>query len=461
MPATSDWRAKGNRALVPSRPWLLSVLIVFAANGLFLGLNVAGSAAPVGPLVKRIRTAFEAGALGPWDWRAFDSRRGYNQYNDCMILLFSITRDAGVLSRALGPLWTVRNEDIPGWPGYCITLNEMVHGDEAVSQYKVKRYTRYWHGYLPISVALLQAFELSQVRRLLKIGVYAALILLVFATGTHQPGLLLVSVPIVVTGVLFWAVPQFGQSLCHGPGDAFVIIGLACLLFWRERLLRLRMFVPFCAAYGAGVVYLEFLTGLLPTVAGLLLPIVYLVAVTRPDYEDRPRLAWRFAAAGLAAFVLGAALTVMIKQILAVLFVDTGAVDSFSMSLQQWTGAYEGSSSLLGGRFLVPLSALWRRRLFLTYGSVPGAVALFGSTALAWVAAGWLAFRSATTRLRSDFLAFAAGASVIVVWTMAFPTHTIRHLWMVRILIVPIALGWGALLWQLKAAAATGHRVFR
>ena len=461
MPATLGWRAEDNRTLGSSRPWLLSVLIVFAANGLFLGLNVAGSAAPVGPLVERIRTAFEAGALGPWDWRAFDSQRGYNQYNDCMILLFSITRDASVLSRALGPLRTVRNEDIPGHPGYCITLNEMVQGDEVVAQYKVKRYTHYWHGYLPISAALLQAFELSHVRYLLKIGVYAALILLVVATGTRQSRLLLVSVPIAVTGVLFWGVPQFGQSLCHGPGDAFVIIGLACLLFWRERLSRLRMFVPFCAAYGAGVVYLEFLTGLLPTALGLLLPIAYLVAVTRPDYADRPRFAWQFAAAGLAAFLLGAALTVAIKQVLAALFVDTGAMVSVSRSLQQWTGAYEGSSSLLEGRLLVLLSALRRYGRFLTYGSVPGAVALFASALLAWVAAGWLAFRSAATRPRSDFLAFAAGASVIVIWTMTFPTHTFWHPWMVRILIVPIALGWGALLWQLKAAAATGHNAFR
>jgi hypothetical protein len=69
-----------------------------------------------------------------------------------------------------------------------------------------------------------------------------------------------------------WAVPYFGPNFSHAPGDILVILGLACLLLWRERLSRLATLVPFCAVYGAGAVYLEFLTGQLPTAMGLLFP---------------------------------------------------------------------------------------------------------------------------------------------------------------------------------------------
>src|SRR5206468_3545017 len=130
--------------------------------------------------------------------------------------------------------------------------------------------------------------------------------------------------------------PYFGQSLSQAPGDAFVMLGRAGLLFWRERLSRLATLVPFCAAYGAGVVYLEFTTGQLPTAAGLLLPMAYLLARLRPEPENEPMRAWRFALAGLLAFSLGVALTVAIKQILAVAIVGPDALRTFLQYLRRY-----------------------------------------------------------------------------------------------------------------------------
>lgn len=47
-------------------------------------------------------------------------------------------------------------------------------------------------------------------------------------------------------------------------------------------------------------------------------------------------------------------------------------------------------------------------------------------------------------------LALVVGAALIIVWILSFQTHTYHHAeFMVRISIVPIGLGWAALVWQL------------
>jgi hypothetical protein len=193
----------------------------------------------------------------------------------------------------------------------------------------VYRYTRYWHGYNPISAALLWVMDLGKVRTVLKLTVYAALALLVVATGLRQRQLLAVSASIALTGALFWGVPYFGQSLTHGPGDAFVILGIVGLLAWRERAGSMSTLVPLCAVYGAGVAYLEFLTGFLPTAAGLLVPTIYAIVRLRPEPENEPATACRLALAALLAFALGALLTVAIKQALAVVIFGPEAVRTF------------------------------------------------------------------------------------------------------------------------------------
>jgi hypothetical protein len=306
---------------------------------------------------------------------------------------------------------------------------------------------------VPLSAALLQVFNLSDIRRGLKIIVYGGPVLLVVAAGWRQRKLLAVAASITGTGMFFWGLPYFGQSLCHAAGDAFVVLGIACLLFWSERLSRPETFIPFCAAYGAGVVYMEMLTGLLPTAAGLLFPIAYLIMAMRLHDENWPLQAWFFATTGEIAFALGAIITVVIKQILALLIIGSSALSSFVTNLVLYTTMPVSRYENAVGSFLMPFVALLRNGVVLAYGSKLGAIVLYVATALAWLAAGWLAVRKNGARPVSDFLAFGVGAAVIAGWVMLLPTHTIMHFFMARILVVPIALGWGALAWQLQAAS--------
>jgi hypothetical protein len=49
-------------------------------------------------------------------------------------------------------------------------------------------------------------------------------------------------------------------------------------------------------------------------------------------------------------------------------------------------------------------------------------------------------------------LAFAVGASATPLWVLLFPTHTVINSWLnVRLLILPVSLGFAALAWQLTA----------
>ncbi len=214
--------------------------------------------------------------------------------------------------------------------------------------------------------------------------------------------------------------------------------------------------------YGAGVVYLEFLTGLLPTAAGLLFPTAYLIARLRREPENEPARAWRFALAALAAFALGVGLTVAIKQVLAVAIVGPDAATSFAEYLYRYVNPSPGASLRHFGETwtsaddpliwssLKAVYAVLGEGYVLAYGSQAGAIALYAASALAWLAAGCLAFRRRDQWAVSDFLGFAAGVAIILAWTLSFQTHaTIHKWWMVRMLIVPLSFGWGALAWQL------------
>ena len=91
------------------------------------------------------------------------------------------------------------------------------------------------------------------------------------------------------------------EMACFNASGTLVPEGMASvvagLLFWRQRLAVPATLVPYSALYGAGAVYLEFLTGQLPTAAGLLLGSAYLIGRLRPAPDDRPRAAWRLALA--------------------------------------------------------------------------------------------------------------------------------------------------------------------
>lgn len=445
--------------LPAARPWVRAVTLVALVNTGFLLLGLWLARLPREPLRQRIRAAFANGDLIENDWPWLESRRGFNQYDDCAILQMISNRDDSLWANAVAPLIYNKGRDETD---RCGTLHTLVTEGPSSAPHFVYRYTRYWHGYNPVAAVLLGMFDLGRVRTLLKITAYGTLVLLLLAAGTRDRELLAVAGGITLTGTVFWSLPYFGQSLSQAPGDIFVVLGIACLIFWRDYFSRLATLAPFCAVYGAGVVYFEFLTGQLPTAAGLLLPVAYLVARLAPEPADTPGRAWRFALAALLAFGVGGLLTIAIKQGLAVVIVGPGALRTFleylhryaspspQASLQHFGATWSSPDAPLVWSTLKAIYALLGQGYILTYGSHLAALVLYAVVGLSWIVAGYLALRRPEQWARSDWLAFAAGGAVVLAWACTFQTHTTIHRWwMVRMLIVPISFGWGALAWQL------------
>jgi len=425
-----------------------AVVLVAALNACFLALALWTATLPRDPLIARVKEAFASGELVDTDYLPLDSRRGFHQYNDCVILQMITNRDRHIWANAVAPLVYVENMET--WEDQCATLHRLVEDGGARSRYSPHRYARYWHGYNPVAAALLQRLSLADARRGLKLAVYGGLAALLIAAGTRHRGVLAVATAIAAAGASVWAVPYFGQSLNDGPGDTLVVLGIGSFLFWRERLSDLATFVPFCAAYGAAVTYVEMFTGVTATAAGLLFPIAYVVSVSRQDQDTSAQQAWAFAFAGLAAFALSSALTVAVKLALSVAFLGQEAATMFLGHLRHYMSprlASSGRPSIVG-----PFAALLRQGPVLTWGSESGALLLYAGAALAWLTAGYLALRRPGVRPLSDLLAFAVGASATPLWVLLFPTHTVINSWLnVRLLILPVSLGFAALAWQLTA----------
>lgn len=420
-------------------------------NLLFLGLGLGTTSLPREPIRDRIRQAFAEGALVQEDYLPFDGRRGWHQYNDCVILQMLTNPVEPTLADALGP--TSHSLDTT-YSQKCVTLHRLVVERGDPSGMVSSRYTRYWHGTMPVAGGLLLAMDMESSRNVLKAAAYSALFLLLglalFSTGGPPRW---VGVSTGVVGLLFWGLPYFGQGFSHAPGDILVILGLCGLLAWRRSLDDWNRFVPYCWAFGAGVAYLEFLTGQLPTAAGFLFAFAY--ALKLRSVEASRRNAWIHAGAGLVAFGLGAGATVALKQILSLAVLGPQGLETFAGNLALYLQPAVSDEYALPS-FLLPLGRFFRKGVALTYSSAAGGYVLFLLSTLAWIAATGLALtcvlrRPPSRAPLSDLLALLGGAAIVFAWIFLFQHHTFIHAFMmVRISIVPIALGWAALVWQVR-----------
>lgn len=438
---TPCWRQFSNKY----NPWLHAIILVLVLNATFSILLLFSSLIPPRVITERIQQAFATGELVESDYLKYDSHRGFHQYNDCNILQMMTNPDSSPIARALGPWLYLADSSATG---ACHTLRELVVDKQDPASFVSSRYTRYWHGYIPILSLLLVFLKISTVRLLLRIVVYMAVILLLLS-GIRKRHFLLLTAPVAMVGAFFWGLPYFGQGMSHAPGDSVVMVGIACLIFWHHKFAEPARLIPFCALFGSVVVYFTMLTGPIPVAAGLLFPTVYLMSRLTNRTETSINHHFRLATVALVAFAIGALLTVGVKVLLAATFVQPNGLDTFAGNLELYTQPVDSTAYVPG--FLRPIGRLFRRGAVLTYGSSWGLAILYMSLILSWFVSMWLAFQRATQLSRADLLAFVIGAASIPVWTIILQTHTFMHAdFMTRILIVPISLGWAAMFWQLR-----------
>lgn len=434
------------------RLWLRAAVLTLVLNAVFIALSFSSNLVPQEMLAERIRQAFATGELIERDYLPYDTHRGFHQYNDCNILQMITNPDSSATGRALGPWIHIGNSldtdaNITLMIDACTTLRELVVNGQDPATLISLRYTRYWHGYIPVISALLTFLDISAVRAVLRASVYTS-VLLLFLAGVRRRFFLPLTAAVATACTFFWGLLYFGQGLSHALGDTSVILGITCLVFWHREFARLGTLISFCASFGAVVVYFEMLTGPLPTAAGLLFPTVYLISRLNNRLNAQTGQHFRYATAALVAFGLGAALTVGARIVIAATLVKPSGLDAFSGHLGFYTQAVDKGYPIPA--FLQPFGRLVRRGEFLAYGSKFGLIALYMSAMGAYLTSMWLARKQGGRLAWADLAAFAVGAGSIPVWTFILPVHTFIHAgFMSRILIVPISLGWAALLWQL------------
>jgi hypothetical protein len=433
--------SNGPRLSKRGRPWLAIAVTIVTLNALFLVFALSTTLLSQERLEARIESAFERGDLVENDYLSFDTRRGDHQYNDCNILQMLVNRDTSPINQALGP-WIYYRKD---FTSCCLTLRELVTGERRADTFLSHRYTRYWHGYfLPTGLAL-SVMELHNFRVLLLALVVGSILLIVVAAA-REPFFLPFAVPIAVAALAIWGVPHFAQGISHGFGDAAAMAGLALLMSLRPD--RDTLLLPFCAAYGCVVAYFEMLTGPLPTASGLLFVVVYLRA-KRNHPNDSASRHLRTAVTALAVFAVGATATVITHVVLVAAFVQPHDLHLFAGNLDRYTGAPDNRLFA----FAQANFRLLRRGTVLTFGSTSALLLLCATTALCWIVAGAFAWKRRRLGAFSDFLAFVVGAASVPAWVFLLTNHTLIHAgFMARILIVPIALGWSALVWELWRA---------
>ena len=431
------------------RSGLRAAAVVLGLNALFLAVMLLASMVPAEGLRERALQAFDDGSLSTQDRRRFDSRIGWHQYNDCMILQM-ISNDDRVLAKSLGPL-VYYPED---FRGFCRAFSSLLQQELAAEELDSFRYTRYWHGHNALTAALLYGLEFATVRHILRAAAYLSLLVLALFALRSEPRLRTMGLILAFFGAAFWGLPYFGQSPSHGPGDTTIVLGFIVLLALARRGVSISSYQALCAGFGAVLVFMEFLTGLLPTAAALLLPFGYLAARPPEPSVDDVSARWRYALAGLVAFGLGVLLTALLKQVLAIAAFGPEVIDAFTNNLNFYLQDLDSGprNRILMG-FYAAMASVYRFGPILAYGSSAGAILLFGSSVAAWIGASVLARRSGSKDSVHALAACGAGAAVILVWILVLPTHTFYHPYMVRMMIAPLALGWIALALQVQQMA--------
>jgi len=421
------------REIVTLRVVVRTLLAVALLNVLFLVLLIAAVGDPAG-VRTRVETAFRSGDLGNADFLLFDSRRGFSQYTDCIVLHMLAAPDSSRIRRAVSPLVYVADDD---WKNQCAVLHRVV-GDEAgrLGLFE-RRYSRYWHGYNAGVAIALRTMEVRTLRRVLVAGVWISLALLTSLMWRAGAASRRVGVAIALAAGLFWAVPYFDPGFTFGFGDAALLLGLAVLAVRPSLALRIQSIVPFAAGFGAVIVFFEMLTGQLPVAAAWLMACVM---AARQDRAHSARTDVRaLAVAALVGFLVGAVATVAIKQLLAFALFDPRAGDAFFSHLAMYVGAPDASESRPG--MLLPFIRLWKRANILTYGSQRAGDALVGLIVISWVVGAVRAWKDRGMDDNVNRMVLLAAALVPLFWVLVLPKHTFIHaVFMVRILVASIAL---------------------
>jgi hypothetical protein len=416
------------------------MVVLLVVNIFFLALLIVTQVDP-DIVSERVRTAFDNGDLLTEDYLPFDARRGWHQYTDCSALQMLSNENPSRLARALSPVIFAADE---GWSVQCALLHKIVVERADRETLLEARYSRYWHGYNAIAASALRVMDLADLRRMLSGVMWLAITVLFLVAYLRRNQIRLVGTSIAVVAATLWAAPFFSPNLTHGPGDALVLLFVAGIAAQPRIASSLEAIVPYSAAFGAAVVFLEANTGQLAVGAA------WLTAMTLAAGHHQkmvrfiePRSA---AIAALLAFGLAAVATGVLKQVISGLLSDPGAGGTFLSHLRMYMRVPEPEEGWPG--LLVPFGRMVRKSTTLTYGSALAGCVLIAVTVLAWITAVARELLRRHRELLLDLLVLVIAALMPIAWILLMPTAAYVHaVFWVRSLVAAIALAPVALLW--------------
>ncbi len=412
-----------------------------AANALFVGSLAVPSSHHL--LCQRINAAIAEDALRPAVNRDLhDTVRGVENYVDCLVLQAAVYE--GGWRNAISS--SVVGDDIgPAHMTMCQVLQNLC-SDTPTAKPEYRPYHRYWLGSRVTSEVALSLLEMPTVRWIYKGLHYLAFLLPLVLAARWSTRLFVAIAPVSLYGILFSAIPLFGQQLSYAPPFVFAVVGPTLVASIAVRSRSTSWLFYLAAGSGCVAAFLDLFNALLLH-ASLLFWFVYEFEAHR--WPSERTLALRRAFLALATWVVAVTVTVAIKQVLAAaIFGWSEVFGVFYGQLMFRLGATTDQA-----KFGVTRSGLDTfARLFeslpnLTNGSHAISHLLVVFAVITWMVATALAMWSLRFRTRLgwtwDWLAALGTTGVLAAWYLALPNHTQIHAYvMVRPLFVPLSLGW-------------------
>jgi hypothetical protein len=425
--------------------------VLFISTLSYAAMIALNLAAAVGAdhleITRQISKAFLDHELIDSGFSPNDTRRGINQFNDCLILQSLLLSSGSLMIDSVST--RVVADQKPCEKLRALSENRMV---ETKLLYD---YNRYLWGARTVTSIGLGFVSLRSMRLLIEAAVYAIL-LATFVAGLvnrakrnddpDSSGNVLGYAISIVCGVLlvFYSLHYFVPNVGHGYSELVIAAFLGTKLAIGNSRQR-GIMVSLSALFGAWTAYFELLTG--PLVVGVV--VVGLVSALSADEEsDRSpsRRAWE----NIGYYCLAFIFVLLLHQIVVTIVTGKNAFLPFLTHLAIRLQLHHALDT--------PVPELWRTPSNMaTYGlrdvaeSVVNALPIltFGSPTLAklisgasfvMVAAGVLfAYVSRIKAYRDQIWAIASLLSVVPLWYIVFSNHTVIHAFgMVRL----VALEW-------------------
>jgi uncharacterized coiled-coil protein SlyX len=383
-----------------------------------------------------VKTAFAAHEL---DYERTPS----DQFTECALLTMEHLRPKSVAENAVNTRFA---HDYHFHP--CDVLRHIVLGvPQHVELEGVNRpgyqanYVSYPFGARHLAGLALSVMELSTYRWLLGILAAVSILSLTIGAARSDPRKALLCVaPITVMLVAGFSLHAIGTNFAHGPDCWVAFFMLSAFLAFADFFRPLYRRVAFAVSLGVVVTFFDMFDGAAPVA------VMLLVFLNQAFYVPE-QASWRVVI-GQAALMTAAVLGAFIAYTVLRLFVIGGI---FGIDWRPYVVGISARAGLdVGGtRGIISLpdvfQELWAKRRFLVWGSETASTILLIVSGLSWVCAATLfaVKRHYLSRWTIATFAVAVGCSVGTLgWFVLFPNHTYVHAhFMIRILVVPMALG--------------------